>query len=98
MNVEIGTEAVQFPEKEYINWIFLAVWYTLVASVPVVVRLYLLPKGGSILYFPSIYFNILKSLRFSQKLINVSFRWDLMFLIVGIIEAPPPSRQLTQQP
>ncbi len=26
MNVEIGTEAVQLPEKEYINGIFLAVW------------------------------------------------------------------------
>ncbi len=26
MNVEIGTEAMQFPEKEYINGIFLAVW------------------------------------------------------------------------
>jgi hypothetical protein len=25
MNVEIGTEAEQFPEKEYINGIFLAV-------------------------------------------------------------------------
>jgi hypothetical protein len=25
MNVEIGTEAVQFPEKEYINGIFVAV-------------------------------------------------------------------------
>jgi hypothetical protein len=25
MNVEIGTEAVQFPEKEYINGIILAV-------------------------------------------------------------------------
>jgi hypothetical protein len=24
MNVEIGTEAAQFPEKEYINGIFLA--------------------------------------------------------------------------
>jgi hypothetical protein len=28
MNVEIGTEAVQFPEKEYINVIFLAVGYS----------------------------------------------------------------------
>ncbi len=27
MNVEIGTEAVQFPEKEYINGIFIAVLY-----------------------------------------------------------------------
>jgi hypothetical protein len=26
MNVEIGSEAAQFPEKEYINGIFLAVW------------------------------------------------------------------------
>ncbi len=25
MNVEIGTEAAQFPEKDYINGIFLAV-------------------------------------------------------------------------
>jgi hypothetical protein len=27
MNVEVGTEAAQFPEKKYINGIFLAVWY-----------------------------------------------------------------------
>jgi hypothetical protein len=26
MNVEIGTEAAQFPEKEYINAIFVAVY------------------------------------------------------------------------
>jgi hypothetical protein len=26
MNVEIGTEAAQFPEKEYINGIFFAVY------------------------------------------------------------------------
>jgi hypothetical protein len=26
MNVDIGTEAAQFPEKEYINGIFFAVW------------------------------------------------------------------------
>jgi hypothetical protein len=26
MNVEIGAEAVQFPEKEYINGIAVAVW------------------------------------------------------------------------
>jgi hypothetical protein len=26
MNVEVGTEAAQFPEKEYINGIFLAVY------------------------------------------------------------------------
>jgi hypothetical protein len=28
MNVEIGTEAAQFPEKEYINGIFVAVYST----------------------------------------------------------------------
>jgi hypothetical protein len=26
MNVEIGAEAAQFPEKEYINGIFVALW------------------------------------------------------------------------
>ncbi len=26
MNVEIGAEAAQFPEKEYISGIFFAVW------------------------------------------------------------------------
>jgi hypothetical protein len=26
MNVEIGTEAAQFPEKKYISGIFFAVW------------------------------------------------------------------------
>jgi hypothetical protein len=29
VNVEIGTEAAQFPEKEYINGIFFAVYGTL---------------------------------------------------------------------
>jgi hypothetical protein len=28
MNVEIGTEAAQFPEKEYINGVFLAVQFS----------------------------------------------------------------------
>jgi hypothetical protein len=28
MNVEIGAEAAQFPEKEYINGITVAVWQT----------------------------------------------------------------------
>ncbi len=27
MNVETGIEAAQFPEKEYTNRIFLAVWF-----------------------------------------------------------------------
>jgi hypothetical protein len=31
INVEIGTEAVQFPEKEYINGIFFAVLLTVFA-------------------------------------------------------------------
>jgi hypothetical protein len=28
MNVEIGAEATQFPEKEYINGIIVSVWLT----------------------------------------------------------------------
>jgi hypothetical protein len=33
MNVEIGTEAAQFPEKEEINGIFLAVYVTTLFSI-----------------------------------------------------------------
>ncbi len=32
MNVEIGAEAAQFPEKEYINGIAVAVYNTLMSS------------------------------------------------------------------
>jgi hypothetical protein len=32
-DVEIGTEAPLFPEKEYISGIFLAVWYRLMADL-----------------------------------------------------------------
>ncbi len=34
MNVEIGTEATQFPEKEYINEISVAVYGILTQSQP----------------------------------------------------------------
>jgi hypothetical protein len=34
MNVEIGTEAVQFPEKEYIKGIFVAVYHTETERAP----------------------------------------------------------------
>jgi hypothetical protein len=33
MNVEIGTEAVQFPENEYINKISVAMWCTWLIGV-----------------------------------------------------------------
>ncbi len=33
MNVEIGTKAAQFPEKEYINGIAFAVWSHLDANI-----------------------------------------------------------------
>jgi hypothetical protein len=33
MNVEIGTEAAQFPEKEYINGIFLAVYISAAVGI-----------------------------------------------------------------
>ncbi len=35
MNVEIGTEAAQFPEKEYINEIFVVVWVAVLFPVEV---------------------------------------------------------------
>jgi hypothetical protein len=37
MNVEIGAEAMLFPEKLYINGIFVAVWslFSVVISLPV---------------------------------------------------------------
>jgi hypothetical protein len=34
MNVEITTEAAQFPEKEYISGIFLAVWDVTYQTLP----------------------------------------------------------------
>jgi hypothetical protein len=34
MNVEIGTEAAQFPEKEYINVIFVAVQLATYSGIP----------------------------------------------------------------
>jgi hypothetical protein len=33
MNVEIGTEAAQFPEKEYINGIFVVVYFRLTIEI-----------------------------------------------------------------
>jgi hypothetical protein len=33
MNVEIGAEAAQFPEKEYINGIAVAVWVDLIGTL-----------------------------------------------------------------
>ncbi len=41
MNVEIGTEAAQFPEKEYISGIFLAVYVSRDPAQLVLVSLFL---------------------------------------------------------
>ncbi len=40
MTVESGTEAVQFPEKEYVNWIFVAV------LCPIIVFMFISPPGN----------------------------------------------------
>ncbi len=37
MNLEIGTDAAQFPEKEYINGIFVAVKCVLFLNAPYVI-------------------------------------------------------------
>ena len=44
MNVEIGTEAAQFPKMEYMNEIFVAVWGVInsrLVSKPIFVNLFL---------------------------------------------------------
>ncbi len=41
MNVEIGTEAAQFPEKEYITWILFAV-YEYISWKSLLIRVYTL--------------------------------------------------------
>jgi hypothetical protein len=38
MNVEIGAEAALFPEKEYINGIFFAVWWVAQVCILVLLR------------------------------------------------------------
>jgi hypothetical protein len=38
MDVEIGTEAAQFPEKEYINWIFVALWVCIMRQKEILLR------------------------------------------------------------
>jgi hypothetical protein len=43
MNVNIGTEAAQFPEKEYINGIFVAVLNFVVAHLLIFRAFYTLP-------------------------------------------------------
>ncbi len=47
MNVEIGTEAAQFPEKEYINGIAVAVYSTFSAWYKLYFLHYGSLKGGS---------------------------------------------------
>ncbi len=44
MNVKIGTEAAQFPEKEYINGIFVAVQVNRFKNLPLDRELYHLKK------------------------------------------------------
>jgi hypothetical protein len=48
MNVEIGTETAQFPEKEYINGIFVAVWFEIHSfhTVPAVAVQYFATRFG----------------------------------------------------
>ncbi len=52
MNVEIGTEAAQFPEKEYINGIFLAVRWSVYTTLLVMV--YKVKGGGCAVHPPTL--------------------------------------------
>ncbi len=49
MNVEIRTEVAQFPEKEYINGIFVAVRPSLPSSIPLSLLFPLSPDLSSFL-------------------------------------------------
>jgi hypothetical protein len=51
MSVEIGTEAAQFPEKEYINGIFVAVCRIMFLYVPMLMVSFAL---CAVIYLPSI--------------------------------------------
>ena len=46
MNVEIGTEAEQFPEKEYINGIFIAVYASILSNLGEVILIILVILFG----------------------------------------------------
>ncbi len=59
MNVEIGTEVAQFPEKEYTNWIFVAVRPSLPSSIPFSLMFPLFPYLSS---FPLTLLYLLRNL------------------------------------
>jgi hypothetical protein len=46
MNVEIGTEDAQFPEKEYINGSFIAVHFFLLYCLENLSRKFMIPIAG----------------------------------------------------
>ncbi len=58
MNVEIGTKAAQFPEKEYIIGIFFAVWFKDIDQTKEVMN----EHGGVGPGFPRHIYSILKSI------------------------------------
>jgi hypothetical protein len=76
MNVEIGTEAAQFPEKEYINGIFLAVRVTVCCTVPCLqyYTVYRINIHSHILIIELLYFSSLSSWLFSPSPLT---RWTV---------------------
>jgi|LakMenE01Jun11ns_1017448.scaffolds.fasta_scaffold8592727_1 hypothetical protein len=78
MNVEMRTEAAQFPEKEYINGIFVAVWRSWSPSLE-------RPEGGSSILLSKAVTGVLNTGKLKVHKIEIFFGFDFEICIISLL-------------